>query len=286
MTIISTDLKKRRRCTQPKATVSHLGIKLNIMKKLCLAFLALILALPGLAQSEKGFVYLKNGSILKGRYIYSEDHQKISIQSAGNLWIFDASEIDSISAHKGRTMQDFNSNQITSSFFYRIEAGVLKGNSDNSQKAPFSLTGSVNYQVAPRFSVGAGLGVEFLKESYLPVFANFEYRLRESSSSPYLFLKAGYQVPLENSNEIYYDVYPLWMSSLPWPYYGEDGFDCKGGFLINPGVGYQQMFSRNFGMNFAVGYQFHRLNYSADDGDYELDIDYNRLTIKFGIIFN
>ena len=257
------------------------------MKKLCLLLLTLIMVLPAISQTEKGYVYLKNGTIIKGRYIYSEDHQKIRIQSAGNLWIFDAEEVDSISSKKSQGLQDFATQQSSSKFFYRIEAGVLKGNSDNSQKAPFSLTGSVNYQVESHFSVGLGLGAEFLKESYMPVFANFEYKLRTQASTPYLFLKAGYQVPLEDSNEIYYDVYPLWMSFAPWPYdYSANGFDCKGGFLINPGVGYQQMFSPNFGMNVAVGYQFHRLNYSADGGDYELDIDYNRLTIKLGIIFN
>ena len=257
------------------------------MKKLCLLLLALILVLPAISQTEKGYVYLKNGTIIKGRYIYSEDHQKISIQSAGNLWIFDAAEVDSISSRKSQGLQDFTIQQNSSKFFYRIEAGVLKGNSDNSQDAPFSLTGSVNYQVQPHFSVGLGLGVEFLKESYMPVFVNLEYKLRAQASTPYLFLKAGYQVPLEDSNEIYYDVYPLWYDYVSWNYViPQSSYDCKGGFLFNPGVGYQHMFSRNFGINFAVGYQFHRLNYSADDGDYELDIDYNRLSIKLGIIFN
>lgn len=280
-------MEKNQLSTQPKLKIFHLKIKLNVMKKLCLLLLALVLILPAISQTEKGYMYLKNGTIIKGRYVYSEDRQKISIQSAGNLWIFDAAEVDSISSHKNHSMQDFSLQQNSSKFFYRIEAGVLKGNSDNSQKAPFSLTGSVNYQADQHFSLGLGFGTEFLKESYMPVFANFEYRLRNNPATPYLFLKVGYQVPLEDSNEIYYDVYPLWYNYMPWPYdYGVNGFDCKGGVLVNPGVGYQQMFSRNFGMNFSVGYQFHRLNYSADDGDYELDIDYNRLTIKVGIIFN
>lgn len=256
------------------------------MKKLCLLFLTVALAFSAFSQTEKGYVYLKNGTIIKGRYVYSEDQQKISVQSAGNLWIFDASEIDSISEHRSRTMQEF-AMQSPSKIFYRVEAGVLKGNYDNSQKAPFSLTGSVNFQVEPRFSVGLGLGVEFLKESYMPLFANFEYKFRNAASSPYLFLKTGYQVPLEDSNEIYYDVYPMYYDYMYWNYtYPQTTFNCKGGVLVNPGVGYQQMFTPNFGMNFAVGYQFHRLNYSAKEGDDELDIDYNRLTIKLGIIFN
>ena len=254
------------------------------MKKLCLLLLGLVFLLPTFAQSEKGYIHLKNGSVVKGKYIYSADAEKVSVQSGGSLWMFDAAEIDSITSHCGGKL-DYATGNDNSKLFFRIELGVLAGNADNSQSAPLSITGSVNYRVNPHFSAGLGLGVEFLKESYLPVFANFEYKFRSSLSSPYVFLKAGYQIPIEESNAVYYDVVPLWMSYWPWPNVsGDEPLDAKGGFLVNPGVGYQQMFSRNFGMTFTVGYQFHRLNYAATD-DYELDIDYNRMTVKVGIIF-
>jgi hypothetical protein len=74
---------------------------------------------------------------------------------------------------------------------------------------------------------------------------------------------------------------------MPWPtpeYYNTE-LDTKGGFMINPGIGYQRMFSMGFGMSVAFGYQFNRLSYKGDN-EYQLDIDYNRLTIKLGFIFN
>lgn len=256
------------------------------MKKLVLLFLAFIMAFNVFAQSEKGYVYLKNGSVLKGKYAYLENDQKVKIESSGNIWIFNMNEIDSISKKRIRTLDDAEKTLSSSKFFYRTELGVLVGSSENSQTAPFSMSASANYILYSRLSAGLGLGVEFFNETYMPVFANFEYRLKESSSAPYAFLKVGYQVPLEESNAIYYDVYPIWSSVAPWPgEYSQEGFDTKGGFLINPGVGYQQMFSQGFGMSFAVGYQFHRLNYEGEN-DYSLDVDYNRLTIKVGIIFN
>ena len=255
------------------------------MKKLCLLFLGLVLLQPAFSQTEKGYVYLKNGTIIKGRYAYTEDQQKIKIQSAGNLWIFEAAEVDSITSRRMRTVENTIQQNLNRKFFYRAELGVLVGNSDNSQTAPFSMTGSVNYAFDSQISLGLGLGFEFFKESYMPVFANLEYKFRAYPSSPYIFLKAGYEVPLEESNAIYYDVVPMWYSYWPYPGVTQEGFDCNGGVLINPGVGYQQMFSPGFGMNFAVGYQFHRLNYSGEN-DYNLYIDYNRLTIKLGIIFN
>ncbi|KJF44918.1 outer membrane beta-barrel protein [Draconibacterium sediminis] len=256
------------------------------MKKLIVLLCISALSLSVFAQSEKGHVYLKNGSIIKGKYTYINDGKQLQIESAGNVWIFDAGEVDHIASKRDvKTM--FDEETVTDvKWFFRTEMGVLAGNSDNSQSAPFSLTGSANYLVDQNLSVGLGFGVEFLKESYMPVFANFEYRFKNQLSSPYVFLKAGYQVPIEDSNEIYYDVYPIWSSFAPWPQdMGQNGFDCKGGVLINPGLGYQQMLSNGLGINFAVGYQFHRLNYDGEN-DYSLDIDYNRVTVKIGIIFN
>jgi hypothetical protein len=258
------------------------------MKKLCLLILSTMVAFSVFAQTEKGYVYLKNGSIVKGKYSYLENKQKIKVHSSGNTWIFDASEVENITAKRIHSSEEFESMASITKLFFRTELGVLVGSSENSQTAPFSLTGSVNYRINPNLSAGLGLGLEFFNETYLPVFANFEYKLRQKASSPYVFLKAGYQLPLEESNAIYYDNYPVWSLSSFWPgpYYGvQEGFDTNGGFLINPGVGYQQMFTPGFGMNFAIGYQFHRLNYEGED-DYTLDIDYNRLTIKVGIIFN
>ena len=253
------------------------------MKKLCLLVLIALIAFPVLSQTKKGYVYLKNGSVLKGKYKYSDNLEKLQVESTEGVWIFDASEVDSI---RTNLFQDKNLGKLNSKspIFIRTEIGVLIANSENSQSAPFSFTSSVNYSIDPNFSIGAGIGVEFLKETYLPVFVNLEYKFRNSYSTPYLFLKVGYQVPLEESREVYYDVYPMWMSYRPWPDYSQEVMDTKGGFLINPGIGYQRMFSSGFGMSFAFGYQFHRLHYSGEN-DYGLDIDYNRLTIKLGIIF-
>lgn len=255
------------------------------MKRLCLAVLVALIAFPVFAQTEKGYVYLKNGTILKGKYQYSSDFDKLKVESAGNIWVFNAAEVDSIYSNRAKRINSLETEKSNSLFFLRTEIGVLLGNSENSQSAPFSFTSSINYLIDPHFSVGVGLGLEFLKESYLPAYINLEYKLRNSSSTPYLFFKGGYQVPLEESREVYYYDYQPWSSFWPGPDYSHNNMDTKGGMLFNPGIGYQRMFSNGFGMSFAFGYQFHRLHYSGDN-DYGLDIDYNRLTIKLGIIFN
>ncbi|MFW5755660.1 MAG: hypothetical protein ACOCWK_03595 [Tangfeifania sp.] len=258
------------------------------MKKLRLFLIAVFLTFSVFGQTEKGVVYLKNGTILKGRYLYFDNSEKIKVESGGNIWVFSVDELDTIVDREAVRNQKMQEPFHTRKFFLHAELGVLAGNSQNSQPAPFSFTATVNYQVTPQFSAGAGFGAEFLKESYLPAFLNLEYKFREPAYSPYLFLKGGYQVPLEDSREVYYDVWPAYSSSIwpgPQPSHGYGKLDPKGGVLINPGIGYSHFFSPGFGMSLGFGYQFHRLHYKGEN-DYGLDIDYNRLTVKIGFIFN
>ena len=257
------------------------------MKKLCLVLIAVIVGIFVFAQPQKGYVYLKNGTILKGKYQYTQDLSKLQIESAGNLWIFQADEIARVASKKEQLDKTFEEQNWNSPLLVRTEIGVLAGNSENSQSAPFSFSSDINYSVIPKISIGAGVGLEFLKETYLPLFVNIEYKFRDYWSTPYVFLKTGYEVPLEESNEIYNHVQPYYYDIyMPWPYPdNSQNLDTKGGFMINPGVGYQRMFSTGFGMSFAFGYQFHRLSYKGEN-DYRLEIDYNRLTIKLGILFN
>jgi hypothetical protein len=258
------------------------------MKKLCLLLIVVLFGFSVFSQPQKGYVYLKNGTILKGKYQYTEDLSKLQIESAGNLWIFQANEIERVTTNKAKLTNEFNEPGLNSLFALRTEIGVLVGNSGNSQTAPFSFSSALNYSILPKLSAGLGIGIEFLKETYLPAFVNIEYKLRNSWSTPYVFLKTGYEIPVEDSQQIYYDVQPYYYDSfMPWPYPNNinQELDPKGGFIINPGIGYHRMFSSGFGMSFAFGYQFHRLSYTGEN-DYQLDIDYNRLTIKLGVIFN
>ena len=255
------------------------------MNKLCLFILLAIFILPAFSQSEKGYVYLKNGTILKGKYQYFGDNKKLKVESAGNIWVFESAEVDSVTDLRMHRTSYLENTELKTTYFLRTEIGVLAGNSDNSQPAPFSFSTSINFPVYSAISAGAGIGFEFLKETYLPVYINAEYKIRNSYATPYFFVKLGYQVPLEQSNTVYYDVYPMWSSVWPQPDYYYDTMDAKGGILVNPGLGYQRMFSPGFGMSFAFGYQFHRLHFKGEN-DYRLDIDYNRLTIKLGIIFH
>lgn len=256
------------------------------MKKILLLLFTFVFVAGGFAQPRKGYVYLKNGTVLKGRYQYTGDSTKLKMESTGNLWIFEAGEVERVADKQSRKNEIFEYRASSSPLFVHTEMGFLAGSAENSQSAPFSLTAALNYAINTQIAAGAGVGFEFFNETYMPLFANVEYKFRNSYSSPYAFMKLGYQIPLENADGLYYNGYEPWRNNIwPGPTYVNQNSDTRGGLLINPGLGYQHLFSPNFGMSFALGYQFHRLKYKGENG-YRLDIDYNRLTIKLGFIFN
>jgi hypothetical protein len=167
--------------------------------------------------------------------------------------------------------------------------GVLAGNPDNENGAPFIFHSSLNYAFHKNLSAGLGVGVEFLKETYLPVTANLLYQLGDKKAiTPFVMLEAGYQIPLESKttpNDVYYVYYVLSESSY-WPgyYYWPEKLDAQGGWMLNPSIGVMIYTKSGLGISLAAGYRYQKLNYKGTD-DYNLFIEYNRLSLTLGIIF-
>lgn len=250
------------------------------MKKLITLFLLALFLLPAFGQNaKKDIVYLKSGAVIRGQLI-TYDLETVKINSAGNLWVFKADEVDSVSRYS-KPVRETVSDE---SYFFDLSMGILKGNSGNSQTAPFSFMTSVNYKVADKMYVGAGLGAEFLNESYMPVFAQFQYKFRDTRFTPFFNLQAGYEVALENSSRQYYsNYYPSYSNYYPGPQ-PSTKLNAEGGFMINPSFGFERFTSDNFGWYFSFGYRHHQLNYSGED-NYKLESNFSRLSLKIGFIF-
>ena len=252
------------------------------MKKIFILLLSGLFLLPTFAQKgKKDIVYLKSGSIVKGQVI-TNDLDIVKINSSGNQWVFKTADVDSVSKYS-KVVRTASSAQ---KYFFDTSMGVLIGNSGNNQKAPFSFMTSFNYKVIDKLYVGAGVGAEFLSETYMPGFAQFRYKFRETRFTPIVNLQVGYQVPLEKNGRTNFNNYYVDYSSSYWPgYQTNQKLETKGGYLINPSLGFQQFTSDNFGWFFTVGYRYHQLNYSGDNG-YKLETNFSRLSLKIGFIFN
>lgn len=166
-------------------------------------------------------------------------------------------------------------------YFNITDLGLLIGSPENAHPAPFSFMTVNGFHLTKQLSAGVGLGVEFLSGSYLPVFLDARYYVRNTNFSPFFYFQAGYTIPLDDD---FYNGYG-WMVDAIWPYnYTVLDYKALGGWMFNPGFGIRNMFSDNFGLVFSVGYRNQRLFYRADN-DHRLLADYNRLVLKIGILF-
>lgn len=240
----------------------------------------------------KGYIYMKDGAVLKGKYLYSPDFERVRVIANGESRVYNAKEIEKIGS-KGPKMPKSEFVYMPRKFTSITEAGILIGNPDNDPKTPFTLSTSLNYTLMDGLSAGIGTGVEFYHGTYLPVTANIHYRFGTNRISPFATLQAGYLIALESNyyrpDNYYYTHFLLSSSSahdmIYAPLYRYGKLDARGGLMINPSVGVIIETDYNFGISLSVGYRYHRLNYKHDMDDYNLDVDYNRLSLKFGIIF-
>ncbi len=248
---------------------------------------------------ERGYVELKDGRIIRGQYIYSSGFDKIRIMTGNESFVMDASEVVRITKRKPKAEKvvekfDFEEDiQLIKNYFIFSELGVLPGNPDNINKMPLIFHTSVNCKFLEKLSAGAGVGVEFYRETYLPVTINGIYKFNNNRVAPFAMLQAGYQIPIEGSRTKVANVYPTsyyidYMSSSFWPgpsvNYDMD-LKAKGGILLNPSLGVMWQTRSNVNFTFSAGYRFHRLRYNNKEKEYDLNVDYNRLSLKLGLIF-
>jgi hypothetical protein len=165
-------------------------------------------------------------------------------------------------------------------YFNITDMGLLVGSTQNSHPAPFTFMTTNGYHISEQLSLGLGVGVEFLSGSYMPIVLDARYYIRKTGFSPFFSLNGGYALVLDDEGAGQYG----YASDVYWPYPNYEPYKAKGGWLFNPGFGIRNMFGENFGIIFGVGYRVQRLYFAAGDQK-KLMIDYNRLSVKLGIIF-
>ncbi len=229
-------------------------------------------------------VYLKNGSVLRGTILLQDPGKFIKLKTPDrNIWVFEEGKIDSIV----RPVEIHIPQK--SGYFNLTEMGVLAGNSANYKKNPFTLININSWKFENGFSTGIGVGVEFFNETYLPVLADFRYFIRKSGPIPFVSLQGGYSIPLGGtySQQVYYDSPVTWNSLIyrpPTPIPTTQDISARGGWLLNPAIGIQAPINENLALTFSAGYRIMRHRYGKND-TYKLDVDYNRLSLKVGLLF-
>ncbi len=261
----------------------------KMKKKLIILLVAIILPMGLMAQKgKKDVVYLKNGSVVRGTIVLQDPGKLIKLKTSDNsLWVFKIAEIDSITRPEPVHVKV----TLNTGYFNLTEIGILAGTFSNATRTPLSLMNINSWYFANGIATGLGVGVELSQESYLPVVADFRYYFRDRRPLPFISLQAGYSIPLGGSYaQTFYEIDDRRMSPVNWPgpgpipNYNNDPINARGGFLINPAVGIQAPLNDNLALTLSAGYRYMRHSYSRTD-DYKIDIDYNRLSLKIGLLF-
>ncbi len=255
--------------------------------RLITLLLVVVLPLGLMAQrGKKDVVYLKNGSVVRGTIVLQDPGKFIKLKTADNsLWVFKIAEIDSITRLEPVKVKI----SPKTGYFNLTEIGILAGTFSNATRTPLSLMNISSWYFANGLTAGLGAGVELSRESYLPVVADFRYYFRDRRPLPFISLQAGYSIPLGGSyTQTFYAVDDRRMSPLIYPGptpNNNDPINARGGFLINPALGIQTPLNENLFLTFSAGYRWMRHSYLRKADSYQLDIDYNRLSLKIGLLF-
>ncbi len=241
------------------------------MKKILFAGLFVIVLLTNVLAQEthEDVVYLKNGSIIRGKIIENLVGEYTKIETVGrNVWVF---KVDEISRIEMESLIPFSERKElrSNSFVISAEVGMLANKSSN-EKVSLQLISS--YQFRNRISAGLGTGFEVFDIQTLPVFCDVRYKIFNGGVNPYVYAQCGYSIPLSKNQDLY-------------------NVDADGGIMYGTGIGIRKNFSNGSGFTISVGYRYQQIDYTSDSNywgystQYERTDLYRKVALKIGFIF-
>jgi hypothetical protein len=242
------------------------------MKKLLTSAIILILCAVTLpAQKPKDVLYLKNGSMIFGKLLeISENQYKIRTDD-GSIFIFKVEEVEKFLNEPlkfdGRKKNGFG---------FALEAGFLAGGQNTEYIAPFSFNYLGSYTSGTRNVFGLGSGVEFIGQSFMPLFLEYKYIMSEKKTSPFIFLRSGglFHISGDGETSNYYSQYSYLKS-------------YKGGFSFTLGTGISWA-KDDYETYLSFAYRNAHTSYTEKNYNSQLSTYHNtlnRLEVKFGFRF-
>ncbi len=237
-----------------------------------LTFLILILISPVLMAQDTDHVYLKSGSVIRGKILEIKpvDHVKIE-DMCGNIWYYKITEVEKITSEPFETdkRRDQKGMGFDAGFTNMTSMGFLVGSSYNAQVAPFSLLMVNGYRFPIGFFAGIGTGIEFFSTSYMPFFLDLRYDLIGTDVVPYVVAKGGWGVPLSSDRSDY-----------------NTSYEYSGGPLFGAGVGLKIRTRKHFAWDIELLYRYQETSYKEiyeyNDQEYDYTDIFNRIEIRLG----
>jgi hypothetical protein len=227
---------------------------------------------PFISAQETDHVYLKSGSVIRGKILEIEpvDHVKIE-DMCGNIWYYQIADVEKI------TREPFESAKssfqeptgFSAGFVNMTSLGFLIGSSNNEQRAPFSLLMVNGYRTPKGLFAGVGTGVEFFSTNYLPLFIDLRGELLGTDVVPYVMIRGGYGLPLASDRSEY-----------------NISYEYSGGFLFGAGIGLKIRTRTHFAWDIELLYRYQETSnteiYDYNSQEYEYSDIFNRIELRLG----
>ncbi|MDZ4203682.1 MAG: hypothetical protein U1C46_02575 [Bacteroidales bacterium] len=243
----------------------------------CLFACLLFVLMPAKASAQSRLpnaVYLKNGSVIKGKIIINDGLQGIRIENDCGSWVYKPNEFDSISYRRFKKISmDY---QFKKKGYYNFSyLGILLG----STGIPIPTLTTINgYHLNQHVFAGIAVGYENYDFGVMPLFADLRYFFLEQKVAPFVALQSGYGFAMENIRNDNWG----WASG-----YENETF---GGFLFGMSTGVSFRISDHSAFKLSLGYRYQKLSYlerRLQGSDYlrRVFTEYNRIGFTLGFMF-
>ena len=253
----------------------------NTLRFTVILAMASFFGLQTFGQKNRDALFLKNGSQIYGKMEQVSGGQFSVRTGDGSLFVFDSTDVDHFVISDRKTLE-----RKESGFGFGAELGFLAGPQNSEYPAPFSFAASAGYTFSTRFMAEIGSGLEFLGNSYAPLFAGFRFSFTAKRISPYVFARSGYLFMVSQNEESYY-VYPPWTSYMPVSYWYTGERDSHGGPTLTAGMGTSIAMGE---METIISFAYRHFTtsetvYTSAQTTEEYTSYHNRLEIKVGFRF-
>jgi hypothetical protein len=224
------------------------------------------------SQKSNDVLYLKNGNQVFGKLLGITDNQYKIRTAEGKVFTIQGTEIDKYVNESAISDTLKKSNRV-----FALEAGVLAGAQSSKYDAAFSfnILGSLTQNRFNTLSLGSG--VEFLGQTYVPVFLEYKLIISEKKTTPFVFIRGGKLFHLNGDFERTDQISPVYNTPMSY----------KGGFSFTLGTGISWA---KDGYESYLTFAYRNAHTSYNEKDYSTQIYtfrtvYNRLEIKYGFRF-
>jgi hypothetical protein len=257
---------------------------------LLVCFLPFVAAAQKKGAATEDVMYLKNGSVLRGKVVESSRDTVVRIQIlGGSIFAHSLAEIDTLAREQAIKENEYfqyassirrqkiDLSALKGTWFHHTNMKISVGYNQNQPVGVIALQHSSGYFVKPWLGIGAGASIERnAGHTLMPIFASFRGILSNTPNSFYYSCDVGYNVAFMGQDN-------------NWGWRTMTMTKAQGGIYIHPAVGIRFFSPSRLHFTLDVGYVFQKVSYTyTGEWNPEPYTEHNtwlRPALRLGVMF-